>query len=149
MYRWIVPLLMGIAMTNANAQNAPHTPQPGSAERKAILDAARAPAEKDLDKPVRFVVDKLNVLDGWAFLSAEMRGDDGQPIRYAGTRYAEAAEQGFKSKRYAALLQREHDTWQVRAFRVGPTDLAWAGWDAEYGAPSKVLPESARTESTP
>jgi hypothetical protein len=123
----------------SQAQEKPHSPATGSAERTAILDAARQPAVNELGKPVQFVVKQIDVLDGWAFLHARMQSPGGQTIDYAGTRYAEADAHGHKSSSYAALLKRQGDAWNVVAYSVGPTDVAWIGWAQEYGAPAVLF----------
>lgn len=134
--------LLGVvtAMNATHAKDAPHTPLAGSAERKAILDAARVPPERELGKPVQFVVKQLQVLDGWAFLSASMQGPGGQPFDYHGTRYQEAAEQGLKSDNYVALLKQQQGAWRVQTYSVGPTDVVWADWSTSQGAPAALFP---------
>lgn len=141
MYRCLAFTLLSIlAMNTTRAQETPHTPATGSAERSAILDAAREPAEKALDKKVVFRVSRLSVLKGWAYLEASMQGPGGQPISYADTSFQQAAEQGGKSDLYMALLQYSGDAWQVKAYRVGPTDVSWAVWPEQYGAPRAIFP---------
>lgn len=131
--------MMVFAMTQANAQNAPQTPPPGSQERAVLLDTARAPVQKELGKPVQFVVKRLSVLDGWAYLYATMQSPGGQPVSYVGTPFAQAAEHGAKSDDYLALLRLEDGKWQVRADAIGPTDVAWAAWPEQYGAPQALF----------
>lgn len=126
------------AQTTAAPDTAP-TNQPGAAARHAILDAARKPAEKELGKPVVFVVKQLRRQPGWAFLRATLQGPAGQPWSYRNTRYQEAAEHGLKSDDYVALLQQQHGRWVVRDYRVGPTDVAWADWSRQYEAPAALF----------
>lgn len=139
MQKFLFSLMMVLAMTNATAQEQPQTPQPGSPERAAILDAARAPVQKALGKPVQFVVKQLNVLNHWAFVYATMQGPGGTPIDYAGTPFAQAAEHGAKSDDYLALLRMRDGKWQVLADSIGPTDVAWATWPEQYGAPQALF----------
>lgn len=137
----LLAALLGITAMNAShAKDAPHMPPAGSAERKAILDAARVPPEHALGKPVQFVVKHLQVLDGWAFLSASMQGPGGQPVDYRGTRYQEAAEHGLKSDNYVALLKQQQGAWRVQTYSVGPTDVVWADWSTSQGAPAALFP---------
>ncbi len=125
-------------MTSSIAQT-PQTPAAGSAERIAILDAARVPATQELGKSIQFRVDQLNVLDGWAFVRAAMLDADGKPLSYTGTRYAEAAAHGMKSRSYVALLHAGSAGWNVVAHSVGPTDVAWEGWSREFAAPAALF----------
>jgi hypothetical protein len=125
--------------STSQAQEKPHSPATGTAERTAILDTAREPAVNELGKPVQFIVKQIDVLGDWAFLHARMQSPGGQTIDYADTRYAEAAVHGHKSSSYAALLKRQGDAWNVVAYSVGPTDVAWIGWAQEYGAPAVLF----------
>lgn len=141
-YRFLaIALLSVITMNVSHAGETSQTPAAGSGERSTILDAARAPVEKELGKPVLFVVRQLQVLNGWAFLHAAMQGPGGQPISYADTRFQQAAEHGAKSDKYMALLKQDHGHWQVQAFSIGPTDVAWAAWSEQYGAPKAIFPD--------
>lgn len=107
--------------------------------RAAILASAVVPAENELHQAVTLQVKQLRVLGEWAFVHAAMRGPGGQAVSYTGTRYQEAAEHGHKSANYAALLKRRDDAWQVEAYAVGPTDVAWQDWTQRYGAPQALF----------
>jgi hypothetical protein len=109
------------------------------AERNAILDAARIPVVEELGKPPVFVVRQLNRDGEWVFLFADMRQAGGAPFDYAGTRKAEAARQGYVSRSYAALLRKGANGWRVVEAAIGPTDAAWEGWPAKYGAPATLF----------
>lgn len=107
--------------------------------RRAILDAARAPVHDTLRKPVRFKVEQLNVQGDWAFLYADMQDDQGRPIDFAGTSLAEAASHGALSKSYAVLLKRTDGRWIVVVKSIGPTDVVWADWSRQHGAPQTLF----------
>jgi hypothetical protein len=107
--------------------------------RAALLDAARAPVAKELGKAPRFRVDRLQRDGDWAFLLATMQEPDGAPFDYRGTALAEAAEQGFVSRTYAALLRRGPAGWSVVAKAIGPGDVAWEDWPTRYGAPAALF----------
>ncbi len=66
------------------AQAAPHTPEPGSPERKAICDAVRARvlanAVKKLPKPIVFKIDFLRVEGGFAWFEGTPRQQDGSYV---------------------------------------------------------------------
>lgn len=115
--------------------------------RRAVLDAARAPVEKELNQPVRFIVEQLGEATGWAFLRARMITPEGKPISYAGTRFAEAAANGGKSTSYVALLRRDSGTWKVTTYLIGPTDVAWQEWQTRYRAPKAIF-DTPESEST-
>ena len=114
-------------------------PSSNSPDHKAV-EAAQANAARELGKPVQLAIKTFNTEQGWAFIHATMLGADGQPFSYAGTEFAQAAEAGIKSTSYAALLQRTHDgKWHIVVERIGPTDLAWADWSQQYGAPPTLF----------
>jgi hypothetical protein len=111
------------------AQSGTGTPQ--GAARRALLDAARGPAETGRGQPVQFVVHALNRDGPWAFLFARMQRPDGRPLGRGADDLA--------SNDYAALLRQDGGGWRVVDFAVGPTDVAWEGWDRRYGAPASVF----------
>lgn len=131
-----------MAVTTMHAQATIQTPEPGSTERKAILAAAHAGAQKALGKPVEFVVKLLRQQGDWAFLRATMQEPDGQPLSYVGTPFEAADARGQKSANYDALLRREADHWTVRDQAVGPTDVEWALWQEAHDAPAALFTPS-------
>lgn len=112
---------------------------PDPATRSALLDAARAPVEADLGKPVKFKVDRINVVGADAFLLATMEDTAGRPLDFTGTRLAEAAARGFASHRYAALLHKGDSGWTVAATAVAPGDVAWRDWATRYKVPASLF----------
>jgi hypothetical protein len=126
------------------------TPLPGSAERKAILDALRAPVQKTLkQRPVVFKVDHLRVRGEWAFLSAVPEQPNGKAMNYRGTVYQQAIREGAFDNWVCALLRRERraggrQRWRVVTYVLGATDVAWDGWDRRYHAPRAVFPYAGK-----
>ena len=61
---------------------APRTyePKPGSAERKAIMDALRKPISKTLKRKVIFKVHHLKVSNGWAWAIVTALKPDGSEL---------------------------------------------------------------------
>lgn len=108
-------------------------------ERAAVIEAARGPVRAELGKAPKFRVDQLRRDDDWVFLLATMQEADGKPFDYAGTPLAEAAQQGFVSRTYAALLRHKASGWEVVAKAIGPSDVAWEDWSRRYGAPAKLF----------
>lgn len=107
--------------------------------RTALLEAARAPVRAELGKAPKFRVDQLHRDGDWVFLLATMQEADGRPFDYAGTPLAEAAQQGFVSRTYAALLRHKAGGWEVVAKAIGPSDVAWEDWPQRYGAPARLF----------
>jgi hypothetical protein len=76
-------LLAALASTLCYAAAAgakAYTPQAGSAERKAILDALRKPVQKAAKQPVVFYDVSLRVENGWAFVNAISKDRSGKKL---------------------------------------------------------------------
>lgn len=139
--RSIIPsLILGAClMTATAAQEAPRTPATTSAEAQAILKPALADLVRALGKPAQLDVSSLRVSGEWAFVYASIQTPGGQPVDYKDTPFAEAAEAGMKSRAYAALLRGRATEWTLVTRTIGPTDVAWGPWAAEYGAPASIF----------
>jgi hypothetical protein len=108
----------------------------GDPLRKPLLDALRPAIEADLRQPVRFMVNTLRKQNGWAFAVVTPQTLNGRKIDFAKTRYAEAIREGvFDGDTIYALLEMQGSAWAVRSFVIGPTDVTYAGWPEEFGAP--------------
>ncbi len=127
--------------TAALAQK-PTAPPPGSPLRKAILEGLRPTIQKDLGgMAVQFVVKKLSVLNGWAFLEGEVQKKGGGKIDFLKTRYAEdVRSEAFDGPTLFALVRQRGKSWKCVAFAIGPTDVAYATWGKTYGAPRQLFP---------
>jgi hypothetical protein len=112
---------------------------PVSAEGGAIVQPALADLSAQLGKPVELKVKTVNVVGDWAFVYGKIQGPDGAVFDYAGTRFAEAAANGGKSTTYAGLFRNNGSAWTRVDSAVGPTDVAWEGWAAEYGVPAETF----------
>ncbi len=134
----LLAMLCALAM-HGGAQKKLTTPKPGSQERKAIMDALRVPIEKDLKQKVIFKVDTLRVQKDWAFLGGVPLRENGKPIDYRKTHYRDAFESDAFDDSVYALLKKSKKGWRVKAFVIGATDVAWDGWDKEFGAPRAIF----------
>ena len=124
---------------SAFAQTAVYTPKPGSPERKQIMDALRAPVETALKKSVEFKVDHLKVKGGWAFMRGVPKQPGGKKMDYKGTQYQSAIEEGAFDDWICALLKKEKDKWKVVRYVIGATDVAYEGWDKEFGIEPEIF----------
>jgi hypothetical protein len=127
-----------VAAAAASAQGV-RTPAPGSAERKAVADALRAPVEKELKQKVIFKIDHLKVSGDWAFLRGVPQRPDGDRVDYSATAYQQRIEDGVFDDWICALLRKRAGKWQVVKYVIGATDVAYEGWDDEYKAPSAIF----------
>ncbi|KQW00117.1 hypothetical protein [Rhizobacter sp. Root1221] len=94
---------------------------PTGAERKAILDAARAVAAAKASQPVRLKVESLFVDDGWALLQGELYPAPGATLDWELTSCAPGMD-----KRLWVVLNQADGPWQVRLIDICDAEpLAW------------------------
>ena len=130
--RWL-SIVSILAFASAAGAQGPHTPAPGSAERQAILDAARVKVAADLSysEAILFRIEDLRVHQGWALLN-------GQPLTPTGTPIHKNC---IESDELTIVLLRFRDgAWQVeRGGTACATDAFWLQWQEELGAPSEIF----------
>ena len=117
-----------------------YTPERGSAERKAILDALRVPVEKELKQKIQFSINDFNVSGTWAFLSGEPQNLNGERPDYSGTEFQEAIEADMFDNNFFALLKKTGGKWRVVTHAIGCTDVCYAMWWKDHKAPKAVFP---------
>ncbi len=128
-----------MAAIAASAQSA-RTPEKGSPERKAILDALRVPVEKELKQKIVFVTDHFKVQGTWAFVSGTPQTADGGRPDYRNTEYWDAADSGAFDDNFFALLRKIGGKWRVVTKAIGCTDVCYADWWSRYKAPKAIFP---------
>lgn len=117
-----------------------HTPARGTSERAAILDAVRPSLEAVLRPPVQFVVENMNVSQGWAFVTLLPQRPGGKKIDPLKTGLAKDWEHGFYDGLATyALLWFRNGRWNLVTSVIGPTDVAWEDWSYRYGAPKGIF----------
>ena len=134
----ILIVTLALQAPPAAAQSGVYTPKPGSPERKVLMNTLRVPVEKDLGMRVIFVItrptESLRVLHDWAFINAEFRHENGDPM---GEAYYDATDD---SDLVVALLHRVHGRWHVVTHDTGTVDVGWPGWSKQYHAPAALFP---------
>ena len=136
--RLFLPLLLiFVAVPAARAQTT--TPAAGSAERKAIAAALRAPVERELKQKVIFKIEHLKLQGGWAFLRGVPQRPDGGEVNYGSTPYGQRIEDGVFDDGIVALLRKKAGKWQVVKYVIGATDVPYVTWDKDYKAPSAIF----------
>lgn len=128
-------------ISTAQAASQYYTPQRGSAERQAIMDAARVPVSAAIGKTVIFRVSVLRSDGDWAYLQAEPRNPDGSALDWSRTRFAEDWAMDAMSDVIMVLLRRSGSGFQVVDHVIGPTDVHWYGWLDRYGLPEALFYE--------
>lgn len=134
----VVMTVLSITGIGAVAAQTITTPAPGTAERKAILDAMRPQVEAAMRGPVVFVIDRMNVADNWAFVSANPQRPDGTAIDASKTGFAQDIEFMDGLSTYALLIY-ANERWNLVEFHVGPTDVSYSIWPEIYGVPTYVI----------
>lgn len=125
-------LLLPAALDSSRAHAMPVTPQ--GVERKAILDALRAPVSGRLGQTVEFVVSRIGISGRWAFVIATPQRPGGAALDWQKT-----ICRGDVSHLVGGLLERTPGGWTVRALALCPTDVAWEDWPRKYGAPAELF----------
>ena len=141
MKRALPVLLILIAAVAASAQSA-YTPDKGSPERKAILDALRVPVERDLKQKVVFVTDHFKVQGTWAYVSGTPQNSSGGNPDYSKTRYADQVDSGAFDNNFFALLRKAGGRWKVTHYLIGCTDVCYLDWWRRFKAPKAIFPHT-------
>ena len=129
----------GSTAGSVGARQGPSTPERGSPERKAILEALRVPVEKQLKQSIVFKIDHFKVQGNWAFLTAVPQRPNGSAVNYSGTIYQEAVDAGAFDDGIVALLRNVKGKWRVVEYVIGATDVPYVDWDKEYKAPKGIF----------
>jgi hypothetical protein len=122
---WLTGL--SLLLTAAFCCAKPHTPKPGSAERKAILDALRVPIQREARQAIVFYNVQLKVEKGWAWVSAISKDKSGKKMPLG-----DLATQG--------LLHKVNGRWRVEHWGVsGDISVVCAAAKAYPQAPRSLF----------
>ena len=135
-------ILLLLAFSSVAAAQSAYTPEKGSPERKAILDALRLPIERDLKQKVVFVADNFKVQGNFAFVSGIPQNSSGGDPDYARTKYADQVDSGAFDNNFFALLKKTGGKWRVATYAIGCTDVCYAYWWREHRAPKAIFPHT-------
>ncbi|MEI6745787.1 MAG: hypothetical protein WCL34_07490 [Methylococcaceae bacterium] len=139
MKKMVIAFALLMVVSNVFAQ----TFEMGTPERKAVMDALRVPVQKDLDVPVQFVVQTLNVVGSYAFMMGVPQQKNGKPINYLKTSHKEHYESEAFDDHITALLKLNGKKWKVLTYNIGGTDVFFGCWWKEYNAPKSLFDGSA------
>jgi hypothetical protein len=115
------------------------TPQRGTAERKALMDAARPAMSREIGGPIEFVVHTLRTDGDWAYLFAQPQRPGGTPIDWRQTPFAQDWADGFFDEGVMILYRLDGQRWTVVDYFIGPTDVPWYAWIDQYGLPEALF----------
>jgi hypothetical protein len=122
---WLVSL--SLLLTAALCCARPYTPKPGSAERKAILDALRVPIQREARQPIVFYNVEIRVEKGWAWVLAVSKDKSGKKLPLG-----DLMTQG--------LLHKVKGRWRVEHWGVsGDISVACAAAKAYPQAPRSIF----------
>lgn len=107
---------------------------PGSAQRRAILDALRPAVEARLGPNVEFVVDRISVAPGWALVYANPQRRGGAPIDGRAI-FGDGFEM-MDGLTVTAILRFQGGRWTLVDHAIGATDVWYC--DGRTGAPSSL-----------
>ena len=133
-------LAIFLCLTGAASAQKVYTPEKGSAERTAILNALRVPVERELRQKISFNIDDFNVQGAWAFLGGAPQTPTGDAPNYKNTPYAEQEDSGAFDNNIFALLKKTGGKWKVVTYSIGCTDVCYATWWKDHRAPKAIFP---------
>lgn len=133
----LINTLVLLFATLASGQQV-YTPEKGSAERTAILNALRVPVEKQLKQRIVFVTDDFRVRGTWAFVSGRPTTPSGGKPSLKGTVFD--GEEDMFDDNFFGLLKKTGGRWKVVAHALGCTDVCYADWWRRYKAPKAIFP---------
>ena len=93
----LVLAMQVLSLSTADSATKAYTPKSGSAERRILLDVMRRKVQELHKLDVVFVVKKMNLSRGWAWVHTLPRSKDGR------NRYED----------FIAILQKRNGTWRI------------------------------------
>lgn len=139
-FRSLLFLLLAATMSAFAVGQSVHTPEKGSTERTAILDALRIPVERELKQKIVFAAEHFNVSGNWAFLGGQPQSPAGGQPNYRGTPYQRAKQADMFDNNFFAILKKTAGRWRVVHYAIGCTDVCYADWWRRYNAPKRIFP---------
>lgn len=116
--------------------------QRGDPLRKEVLDTVRPVFMGESGGDIEFVVNVLNLWEGWVFGSVSLQRPGGRAIDWRRSPIAEDYRDGmFDPGVSFFLLLRVGERWAIVDWATGPTDVVWDWWRAEYGLPVAMFQE--------
>jgi len=137
---YLAVAILGSALYIVVPAQSIRSPEKGSTERKAVLDALRSPVERDLKQDIAFVVENFNISGSWAFVSGSLQTSGGERPDFSRTQYAEAIANGAFDNNFFALLKKTKGKWKVVTHAIGCTDVCYVDWWRRYRAPKAIFP---------
>jgi hypothetical protein len=131
--------MLPVCVSIAFAQKT-YTPEKGSTERAAILNALRVPVERSLKQKIQFSINNFRVRGNWAFLDGTPQNSSGGKPNYKNTQYQDAIDAEAFDNNFFALLRKTGGKWRVVKYQIGCTDVCYLPWIEYYKAPKAIFP---------
>lgn len=138
MARSFITFALSLLLATCTFGQQVYTPEKGSAERTAILNALRVPVEKQLKQRIVFVTDSFKVQGNWTFVSGRPTTPSGDRPNLKGTAF-EDSEDLFDDN-FFGLLRKSNGKWRVVTHALGCTDVCYSDWWQRYKAPKAIFP---------
>ncbi|MEQ1618998.1 MAG: hypothetical protein ABL883_11735 [Terricaulis sp.] len=135
-------LALATACTQPPASTeAPDPPTVRADQSAAILSVLNPAVAAEIGGPVRLEIKQVNILNEWAWVAVQTLQPDGSAITWTTTALASRYENGAMDEGGGAyaLLKQENGAWRIVTQVIAPTDMAWASWPADYGAPAEIM----------
>lgn len=140
-------LMITVLALTAACAPAPAPPAAPAAEAAAtestaaILSALTPIIAAEIGQGVLLEPEQVNQQGQWAWVWAQPRQLDGASIDWSKTALASRYENGAMDEAGGAyaLMKQEAGEWRALAHVIAPTDVAWATWAEEYGAPAEIM----------
>lgn len=136
---FLFAFLMAFAGSAIAGDRNYYEPPRGSAERKAMMDAARIPVTGEIGMPVIFVVEVLRTDGHMAYLQAVPVNPDSTPLDWNATPFHEDWNNDFMSDTIMVLMENRNGQWIAVDHVIGPTDVHWLNWTSQYGLPEALF----------
>jgi len=119
----------------------PAPPPSPEAMSQELLDALTPVVSAEVGQPVALAASQVRVMNEWGYVVAQPTQPDGAAIDWSTTALAGRAAEGVldSNGQAHALLRNENGAWRVLEHAIGPTDVVWIGWSAEYGVPEALF----------
>ncbi len=142
MRRVLIAILAFVAACSQPPASTESPNPPAASDNSAAIISVLTPlVAAEIGAPVRLEVRRLNVQDEWAWIAVNTLQPDGSAIAWSATALASRYENGAMDEGGGAyaLLKQENGAWRLVTHVVAPTDMAWASWPREYGAPATIM----------
>jgi hypothetical protein len=133
-YILLIALTFSFILTNKLSAQAVYDykvkTKANESDRTKMLDILRAKLYEEYRQEFIFVVDKLNVSDGYAWFQGVVKRNDGEPVQ---------VNEEEDCCHVEALMKISKGKWYIVEMAAFSTDVWWEGLWERTGAPKKIF----------